>query len=300
MSCSSSILNNSDSYVDDSFYKELTKINIYDNMELLKMNDLREKNNKYNSNNKVNEDYLIPKRTTPTPKITSTSKPKSKDLKLDNNITNNVNNDCRDQERATLTLELGNNINNMSSYIDILINYFMLNVNDLKIKNSSFIINQLIINESNNNILFNNKIGLIDKSFGILTLINDYERTNLNALMKKIISYSNPKYQTFIITFILMDNFIETNDGLMYLENINKVFLSCFFIACYYFEDNGEYYKELLFNTEIQEKLVSIKDLTKVQNILCKLSPKDYDDYKSSFKSLYLQYFNNFNSLLVK
>jgi len=298
MSCSSSITNNSNSF-NESFYSELTKTNIYDNMELLKMNDLREKNNKYNSNNKINKGYLVPEKIpskpimfnkdylvlerttsiptkiTSTPNIASTYKPESKNLKLDNNT------------------------NNISSYIDVLVNYFILNVNDLKSKNRSSLRNNQLLNRNENRLL-NNKTKLNDKSFGILTLINDSERTNLNVLMKKIISYSNPKYQTFIITFILMDNFIETDEGLMYLEDINKVFLSCFFIACYHFENNGEYYEELLINTQIQKNLVSIKDLTKVQNVLCKLSPKDYDVYKSSFKSLYLQYSNNFNSLLIK
>jgi len=198
-------------------------------------------------------------------------------------VTSNKNNDNNDENLFSIGL-------NVNFYIDLLVSFFMLSVDDLKdnnnsLKNKNVGSKNLKYQNENEILSFNDRNNLNDFSLDILiTISNNF---HLNCLMKEVLELYNPKYYTFIITFILMDSFTQRREGHMYLENINKVFLSCFYIACYFFEDNDEYFDDLLHNNHIQTKLVDKKCLTEIQCILILKSYKDFMEYKILFENLY-------------
>jgi hypothetical protein len=186
---------------------------------------------------------------------------------------------------------------NLHSYVDLLISYFMLSINDQRVK-------KITKNSKNNEVKINNNKEMLafcknnfnNKPIDIsdeIMLLSNISNDNLNDLMKITVETNYPNFKTFVITFMLMDSFIETEQGLMYIEKINRVFLSCFYIASYHFEYNDKYNNHVLMNTHFQKILVNVEHLTTIQEILSSKSSLDYSNYRILFEKLFIKLSND-------
>jgi hypothetical protein len=190
-------------------------------------------------------------------------------------------------------------------YIDMLVKFFMKHhqnvvekINKAKCDNEKF---RPSIKDSN----LVNKKESINNSFEskFFTLISS--KISLNETMKLVVDFCNPNYYSFIITFILMSDLIETAEGLNCILDLKKIFLSCFFVSALFFEhDRSNFYKKLFENIEIQNNIVNSVCFKIILEILNSKKAGDFEEHKIYFENQYMreerctfhQSINNFES----
>ena len=161
----------------------------------------------------------------------------------------------------------------------MLIKYYMCHVNELRSQNKNL------------------KIPSFHSTNTDSTLANSYRNSPLEILFQKInseitlnyammliIDYCKPKYFTFLVVFILMSDIIEQKEGLKYLYDLKKIFLSCFYVASIYLENDTTTVIDLFNNSEIKKHLIDKICMYKIIKILLSKSLYEIIDHQEKFE----------------
>ena len=180
-------------------------------------------------------------------------------------------------------------------YIDMLIKYYMYHADELRLNNNELSKTNTTNNDSSLSIILEIKNPL---KKNILEYINS--EISLNDAMKVIIDYCNPKYFTFITTFMLMSDIIEESEGSRYLFKLKKVFLSCFYVAAILLEEDPSTIKSLFYNWQIESNLVDKACINKIVSILLSKSLYDLYKYQLQFEKLYKREYDHLIMPLIE
>jgi len=190
-----------------------------------------------------------------------------------------------------------------NKFIDLLIDYFYMHVNDVIIKNSSNLSPIVNIPKKSNNkksLSFScknilnisnslNNDNFQQNNINIEDLINNISSNeeSLNDIIKMVISFCFPNSYSFITTFILMSDIIEKDEGKKYLNNLNSIFMSSLYIATQNLEYKTYLFESLFSRTEIINMMVDDGCLSKIKEILFTKDKHDYKEHELMFNLLF-------------
>ena len=121
-------------------------------------------------------------------------------------------------------------------------------------------------------------------------MLNEFDLLKfVNIIIKKCV----PKYSTFLLTFLIMQDLLVLIKGINPYDNMNKIFFTCFLYISNYYEDSNVCLDTPFISSNLNSLLLDSNNcMTLIYLIHCK-SISDFIEYEKQTERDYIKFWIN-------